>query len=117
PPHGQSRPCRAWQRRCVLAHHPRRPPRPDGERAGGRGAMSGFALTPEKASRARPRRGGWSWGPVEGVRLRALSLGAGIQSTTMALMAEHGEIDPKPDCAIYVEMEDGSATREHVEWL
>lgn len=34
------------------------------------------------------------------VRLRALSLAAGVKSTTMALMAAHGEIGPIPDCAI-----------------
>lgn len=34
------------------------------------------------------------------LRLRALSLGAGVQSTTLALMAAHGEIRPMPDCAI-----------------
>lgn len=32
--------------------------------------------------------------------LRILSLGAGVQSTTLALMAAHGEIDPV-DCAIF----------------
>ena len=31
------------------------------------------------------------------IRLRALSLGAGVQSTTLALMAAHGEIGPMPD--------------------
>ncbi|NTJ45305.1 hypothetical protein G6L28_22315 [Agrobacterium larrymoorei] len=34
------------------------------------------------------------------IRLRALSLGAGVPSTTIALMAAHGEIAPMPDCAI-----------------
>jgi hypothetical protein len=34
-------------------------------------------------------------------RLCVLSLGAGIQSTTLALMAAQGEIDPMPDCAIF----------------
>lgn len=34
------------------------------------------------------------------IRLRALSLGAGVQSSTMALLAAHGEIGPMPDCAI-----------------
>ena len=32
------------------------------------------------------------------VLLRALSLGAGVQSTTLALMAAQGEISPMPDC-------------------
>lgn len=35
-------------------------------------------------------------------RLRVLSLGAGVQSTTLALMAARGEIEP-PDCAIFAD--------------
>ena len=35
---------------------------------------------------------------------RVLSLGAGVQSTTMALMAAHGEIGPMPDCAIFADV-------------
>src|SRR5215467_1690659 len=38
----------------------------------------------------------------EPASLRVLSLGAGVQSTTLALMAAHGEIDP-PDCAIFAD--------------
>lgn len=34
--------------------------------------------------------------------LRVLSLGAGVQSTTLALMAAHGEIET-PDCAIFAD--------------
>ncbi len=34
--------------------------------------------------------------------LRILSLGAGVQSTTLALMAAHGEIET-PDCAIFAD--------------
>jgi len=30
-----------------------------------------------------------------------ISLGAGVQSSTMALMAAAGEITPMPDCAIF----------------
>jgi len=37
------------------------------------------------------------------VKLRVISLGAGVQSTTMALMAAHGEITPMPDCAIFAD--------------
>ncbi len=37
------------------------------------------------------------------IRLRVLSLGAGVQSTTLALMAAHGEIGPMPDCAIFAD--------------
>jgi hypothetical protein len=36
-------------------------------------------------------------------RLRVLSLGAGVQSTTLALMAARGEIASAPDCAIFAD--------------
>ena len=32
-----------------------------------------------------------------------ISLGAGVQSTVMALMAAKGEIEPMPDCAIFAD--------------
>ena len=35
--------------------------------------------------------------------INILSLGAGVQSTTMALMAAHGEITPMPDYAIFAD--------------
>ena len=67
---------------------------------------------------SRKRRGGWSWGPIEGAKLRVLSLGAGIQSTTMALMAAHSEIEPMPDLAIMADTGDESSkTMEHLAWL
>jgi hypothetical protein len=37
------------------------------------------------------------------MKLHVISLGAGVQSTTMALMAAHGEITPMPDCAIFAD--------------
>ena len=37
------------------------------------------------------------------IKLRTISLGAGVQSTTMALMAARGEIGPMPDCAIFAD--------------
>lgn len=40
-----------------------------------------------------------SWQP----RLTAISLGAGVQSTTLALMAARGELGPMPDCAIFAD--------------
>src|SRR3990167_11402876 len=44
-----------------------------------------------------------------------ISLGAGVQSSTMALMAAHGEITPMPDCAIFA---DTGAEPEYVyKWL
>ncbi|NSY99622.1 hypothetical protein G6M70_16615 [Agrobacterium tumefaciens] len=52
------------------------------------------------------------------IRLRALSLGAGVQSTTMALMAAHGEIGPMPDCAIFADTGwEPKAVYEHLDWL
>jgi hypothetical protein len=35
--------------------------------------------------------------------MRVISLGAGVQSTTLALMAAYGEISPMPDCAIFAD--------------
>ncbi|MFC7706196.1 hypothetical protein ACFQXB_18605 [Plastorhodobacter daqingensis] len=53
-----------------------------------------------------------------GVRLRVLSLGAGVQSTTLALMAAHGEIGPMPDCAIFADTGwEPKAVYEHLAWL
>ena len=52
------------------------------------------------------------------IRLRAASLGAGVQFTTMALMAAHGEIGPMPDCAIFADTGwEPKAVYEHLEWL
>lgn len=50
--------------------------------------------------------------------LRVISLGAGVQSTTMALMAAHGEIGPMPDCAIFADTKgERRVTYEHLAWL
>ena len=47
-----------------------------------------------------------------------LSLGAGVQSTTLALMAAHGEIGPIPDCAIFADTGwEPKAVYEHLAWL
>lgn len=35
--------------------------------------------------------------------MNIISLGAGVQSTTMALMAAYGELGPMPDCAIFAD--------------
>ena len=35
-----------------------------------------------------------------------ISLGAGVQSSTMALMAAHGELEPMPDGAIFADTQD-----------
>lgn len=51
-------------------------------------------------------------------RLRVISLGAGVQSTTMALMAAHGEIGPMPDCAIFADTQgEAAATYGHLSEL
>lgn len=47
-----------------------------------------------------------------------LSLGAGVQSSAMALMAAHGEITPTPDCAIFADTQDEpQAVYEWLNWL
>lgn len=52
------------------------------------------------------------------VRLRVLSLGAGVQSTTLALMAAHGEITPMPDCAVFADTGwEPHAVYDHLAWL
>jgi hypothetical protein len=52
------------------------------------------------------------------VRLRVISLGAGVQSTTMALMASHGEFGPMPDCAIFADTQsEPAAVYRHLDWL
>jgi len=47
--------------------------------------------------------------------LNIISLGAGVQSSTMALMAAHGEITPMPDCAIFADT--GAEPKKVYEWL
>ena len=50
-------------------------------------------------------------------KLRILSLGAGVQSTTLYLMAERGEIEPF-HCAIFADTGwESEATYTHLEWL
>jgi hypothetical protein len=50
--------------------------------------------------------------------LRVISLGAGVQSTAMALMAAHGEIGPMPDAAIFADTGDEPAeVYDHLQWL
>jgi len=51
-------------------------------------------------------------------RLRILSLGAGVQSTTLALMAAHGEIGPMPDFAVFADTgAEPAPVYEHLRWL
>jgi hypothetical protein len=47
-----------------------------------------------------------------------LSLGAGVQSSTMALMAAHGEIGPMPNCAIFADTQaEPESVYRWLEWL
>lgn len=47
-----------------------------------------------------------------------LSLGAGVQSTTVLLLALHGEIAPRPDCAIFADTGwEPQAVYDHLAWL
>ena len=51
------------------------------------------------------------------VDLRILSLGAGVQSTTLALMIELGEV-PMVDCGIFADtMGEPKIVYEHLDWL
>lgn len=77
-----------------------------------------FQLTsPPAAKPGRIRRGGWSWGPVEGAKLRVMSNGGGIQSTTLIMMMCTGDL-PWVDHIIHAETgDDGDFTARHLDWL
>jgi hypothetical protein len=50
--------------------------------------------------------------------MHIISLGAGVQSSTMALMAAHGEITPMPNCAIFADTQwEPKRVYEHLDWL
>jgi hypothetical protein len=67
---------------------------------------------PNESSRVDQAENGQS------IYLRVLSLGAGVQSTTLALMAAHGEIGPMPDCAIFADTGwEPAAVGKHLRWL
>lgn len=47
-----------------------------------------------------------------------ISLGAGVQSSTMALMAAHGEITPMPECAIFADTQaEPQSVYRWLDWL
>lgn len=51
-------------------------------------------------------------------QLRVLSLGAGVQSTAVLLMAARGEFDTRPDVAIFADTGwEPQAVYHHLEWL
>jgi len=50
--------------------------------------------------------------------IKVLSLGAGVQSTTMALMAARGEFEDTPDCAIFADTgAEPKPTYDYLDWL
>jgi len=56
--------------------------------------------------------------PVKNPTLRVLSLGAGVQSTVMALMGAEGKFGDVPDCAIFADTGwEPDAVYEHLDWL
>ena len=47
-----------------------------------------------------------------------ISLGAGVQSTVLALMADTGELGPKPDFCVFADTGwEPAAIYEHLDWL
>lgn len=54
----------------------------------------------------------------DGICLRVLSLGAGVQSSTLALMAAHGEVGLMPDCAVFSDTGwEPRAVYDYLRWL
>ena len=49
---------------------------------------------------------------------RVISLGAGVQSTVLSLMADRGLFGPKPDCAIFADTHwEPENVYQHLDWL
>lgn len=60
----------------------------------------------------------WSYEPAENTTLRYISLGAGVQSSVLALMASRGEIKPMPDFAIFADTQwEPVQIYKHLDWL
>lgn len=56
--------------------------------------------------------------PLVDPALRALSLGAGVQSTTLALATARGDVGPMPDVAIFADTKwEPKKVRRHLDWL
>ena len=56
--------------------------------------------------------------PLPNAQLRVISLGAGVQSSVMALMAAKGEVGPMPDCAIFADTQwEPKEVYTHLDWL
>lgn len=61
---------------------------------------------------------GWTFEAMPHANLRVLSLGAGVQSTVLALMAVRGEFGDKPDHMIFADTQwEPKAVMRHLEWL
>ena len=55
---------------------------------------------------------------VEDPSLRVISLGAGVQSTVMALKNSQGELGPKVDCAVFADTGwEPRMVYDHLSWL
>jgi len=55
---------------------------------------------------------------LETADIRYISLGAGVQSSVLALMAARGEIGPMPDCAVFADTQwEPAGIYEHLSWL
>ena len=51
-------------------------------------------------------------------RLTVISLGGGVQSSVMALMASEGAFDRVPDCAVFADTHwEPPSLYSHLEWL
>ncbi len=56
--------------------------------------------------------------PPPATKYNFLSLGAGVQSSTLALMASHGEITPMPDAAIFADTQaEPASVYKWLDWL
>lgn len=56
--------------------------------------------------------------PLENPEVRVISLGAGVQSSVLALMGDQGLLGEKPDCAIFADTGwEPDGVYEHLEWL
>ncbi len=56
--------------------------------------------------------------PLPGAKLIVLSLGVGVQSSTLALMAARGEIGPMPDVAMFADTGwEPKGIYEYLDWL
>ena len=56
--------------------------------------------------------------PPPATEFTFLSLGAGVQSSTLALMAAHGEVTPMPDAAIFADTQaEPASVYKWLDWL